>query len=328
MPKIELHLHLEGAIPYKALFELVQKYGGDGEIKSPEDIVKKFVFRDFNHFLKLWTWKNKFIREYEDFSFIANSVAADLKSQNVKYAEMFVSASDFKDLGLSCSKIIEAVAKGISSVSGIKISIIVDMVRDKGPVNALRTLSEIEEVKGMGIIGIGLGGSEHEFPPELFCEVFESARNKGFKTTVHSGEACGAASVKTAVEKLRPDRIGHAVGAASDENLLKDIARLKIPVELCPISNVKTGVVKSEEVYPFEKFVKCGVEFSINTDDPKMFGNCLAEEYFLIENKLGYSRMQIIEFVLNSVNTSWLTFDEKKSLRDELKKECMFFLKK
>lgn len=99
LPKIELHVHLEGAIPYEALFALIQKYGGAPEIKNSEDLAKKFIFRDFSHFIELWSWKNKFLREYEDFRFIAESVARDLKSQNIRYAEMFVSPSAFKRIG-------------------------------------------------------------------------------------------------------------------------------------------------------------------------------------------------------------------------------------
>jgi len=325
MPKIELHLHLEGAIPYEALFTLIQKYGGDKEIKSPEDLTKKFIFRDFPHFIELWVWKNQFLREYEDFRFIAESVAKDLKKQNVKYAEIFVSPSDFKYAGLSCAGIMEEVHKGFSNVDGIRISIIADLVRDQGPDNALITLNEIEEIKNLGIIGIGLGGSEHKFPPELFSKVFEAARNKGFNTTVHSGEACGAPSVKTAIETLRPDRIGHGVNAACDEKLLRRISELKIPIELCPISNIKTGVIKSEELYPLKEFITHNIKFSINTDDPKMFGNSLADEYFLIEKKLGYSRKQIADFVLNSINTSWLSSNEKKSLYNKFLSDSKTF---
>ncbi|MEZ7891879.1 MAG: adenosine deaminase [Candidatus Wallbacteria bacterium] len=321
MPKIELHLHMEGAIPYSALFQLIQKYGGNEEIKSPENLEHRFIFKNFAHFIEQWVWKNQFIREYEDFRFIAENVAKDLKRQNVKYAEMFISPSDFKKCGLYCQKIIEEVYKGISAVSGIDISLIIDLVRDFGADNALKTLNEINEMKKFGIIGIGLGGSEHEYPPELFSEVFETARNMGFKTTVHSGEACGAESVKKAVEFLKPDRIGHAVNAAYDNALLKKIAELKIPVELCPISNIKTGAIKSAEFYPIEKFIEYGIPFSINTDDPKMFGNSLADEYMLIEKKLGCGHTGMANFILNSIDTTWLSKDKKDALKICFKEE-------
>ncbi|HNY10242.1 MAG TPA: adenosine deaminase [Candidatus Wallbacteria bacterium] len=321
LPKIELHIHLEGAIPYDALFTLIKKYGGAPEIKQPQDLAEKFIYRDFSHFIQLWSWKNRFLREYEDFRFIAERVARSLKNQNVRYAEMFVSPSAFKSRGLSSAKIIEQVAAGFGAVSGIRISLIVDLVRDYGADSGLTTLYEIEETKKYGVIGIGLGGSEGEFPPELFIDVFEKSRKMGFKTTVHAGEAAGAYSVKNAVEKLLPDRIGHGLRAADDENLLKRIAALKIPLELCPISNIKTGSLGPSERYPLDKFIKSGIAFSINTDDPEMFGNSLAEEYSFIENELGYTRTQVCEFALDSINTSWLPEDEKNSLKIEFSAE-------
>ena len=182
------------------------------------------------------------------------------------------------------------------------------------------TLHEIEEAKNFGVIGIGIGGSEKEFPPELFAEIFEKARNMGFKTTVHAGEAAGAQSVKNAVEKLLPDRIGHAVRACEDENLLRRISELKIPVELCPISNLRTRVITAPELYPVDKFIKSSIAFSINTDDPKMFGNSLAEEYSLIES-LGYARDEVAGFALGAIDTSWLAPDEKLSLKNEFATE-------
>ncbi len=320
LPKIELHIHLEGAIPYEALFELIQKYGGAPEIKGPQDLENKFIFRDFSHFIELWSWKNKFLREYEDFRFIAESVARDLKRQNIRYAEMFVSPSAFKKIGLTPANIIEQVSAGFKAVDGIKISLIVDLVRNYGPENELVTLHEIEETKNSGVIGIGLGGSEKEFPPELFVELFERARNMGFKTTVHAGEAAGAQSVKNAIEKLLPDRIGHAARACEDENLLRRISELKIPVELCPISNLKTRVIALPELYPLDRFIKNSIAFSINTDDPKMFGNSLAEEYSLIES-LGYTKAEAAEFALGAIDTSWLSPDEKRTMKNEFSKE-------
>jgi len=320
LPKIELHVHLEGAIPHDALFALIQKYGGAPEIKNPRCLAEKFTFRDFSHFIQLWSWKNMFLREYEDFRFIAESVARDLKSQNVRYAEMFVSPSAFKSRGLSPAKTIEHVAEGLGAVDGIRISLIVDLVRNYGAENELNTLREIEETKKYGVIGIGLGGSENEFPPELFAGVFEEARKMGFKTTVHAGEAAGARSVETAVEKLVPDRIGHAVRACEDEGLLRLIAARAIPVELCPISNIKTRAIAAPELYPLGKFIKHGIAFSINTDDPKMFGNSLAEEYSFIEN-LGYSKTEAAGFALGAIDTSWLSPAEKRSLKDEFSKE-------
>ncbi len=321
-PKIELHLHLEGAIPYDALFELIQKYGGCEDIKSAENIARKFIFKDFDHFIELWVWKNQFLREYEDFKFIARRVALDLKNQNVKYAEIFISPADYRRHGLSSQLIVKAAAEGFKEVRGIKISIIADMVRDNGPDEAMRTLHEIEEVRNCGVKGIGLGGSEHKYPPELFAGLYEKARCMNFKTTVHSGEVCGAESVEKAVDILRPDRIGHCLGAAENNDLLLHIAKSNIAVELCPISNIKTGALTAGKAYPLQKFIEAGIKFSINTDDPKMFGNSLADEYYLIDKKLGFKKRAITDFVINSISCAWISDEEKAVMKKEFYEEC------
>jgi len=140
IPKVEIHLHLEGAIPMPGLWELIQKYGGDSDIRSQEALQRRFIYSDFSHFIQTWVWKNKFIREYEDFDFIAMSVAEDLKSQNIRYVEAFISPPDFVRHGLETGRIIESVRRGLNRVAGIEVNLVVDLVRDYGESRALATL--------------------------------------------------------------------------------------------------------------------------------------------------------------------------------------------
>ena len=229
IPKIENHLHLEGAIPLETLWTLIQKYGGDKTVTNYVLLKEKFMYRNFNHFLETWLWKNTFIREYEDFTFLSDAVFKDLGKQNIKYAEIFISPSEFRST-LEIQKIVEAISKSINVNPEICVSLIVDLVRNLGSENAMKTLYEINEVKDMGIIGIGLGGAEKEYPPELFTDVFEKARNLGFKTTAHAGEAAGPQSIWGAIKNLKVDRIGHGTRAIEDHELLNYLADNQIPV--------------------------------------------------------------------------------------------------
>jgi adenosine deaminase len=228
VPKTEIHLHLEGAIPHSALWELVQKYGGDPSVKTFDELEARFEYRDFPHFLDIWTWKNGFLREYEDFELIAAAVAQDLVGQNIRYVEAFYSPSDFAHHGLQTQKITEAVRAGLNQVSGIEVALIADLVRDYGPERAMETLKEVNEVTEFGIIGIGLGGAEHDYPPVLFQEAYDTARKSGLRTTAHAGEGAGAESVRSAIDDLRVDRIGHGVRAQEDEQLLERLAASQI----------------------------------------------------------------------------------------------------
>jgi adenosine deaminase len=320
IPKIENHLHLEGAIPLDSLWTLIQKYGGDKSVSSISQLIKKFKYRDFGHFLEIWIWKNKFIHEYEDFTFLSDAVFTDLVKQNIKYAEIFISPSEFRNT-LEIQKIIEAISKSIIANTEIRINLIVDLVRNLGPENAMKTLYEINEVKDLGIIGIGLGGQEKEYPPELFTDVFEMARKLGFKTTAHAGEAAGPESIWGAIQKLKVDRIGHGTKAIEDPELLKYLADNQIPVELCPLSNLRTKVINSIEEHPVRTFIDMGIPVSINTDDPKMFGNSLSNEYQILKDCFNFSDSDIYNIIINSIRTTWLEENEKETLICKFREE-------
>jgi len=254
LPKVELHLHLEGAIPLYALLQLIEKYKGNNFI-SIKELEKRFQYSNFAHFIKTWYWKNSFIREYEDYQFIAEHVALSLAEQNVQYAEVYFSPSDSKKVNSQPQKIATAVRKGLDKHSDkIKINLIADLVRDE--VNKLPLLEQILEVRDQGIIGIGLGGKEKEFPPNMFIDVFKEAKKHGLNTTCHAGEAAGASYIWQAINDLNSDRIGHGTNAKNDPELVDYLIEHQIPVEMNPISNVKTNVVDSLIDHPIDEFYK------------------------------------------------------------------------
>jgi adenosine deaminase len=314
VPKVELHLHLEGAIPHEALWELLCKYGGDTEVPDQEALRRRFEYRDFGQFIETWVWKNQFLREYEDFTCVSAAMARRLADQNIHYAEVFYSPADFQARGLETQSLTLAIRRGLSQASGTRVALIADLVRDSGPASVFRTLSEISEVRDLGIIGIGIGGSEHKFPPEPFEAVFAEARRRGFGTTAHAGEAAGAKSIWGAIRKLRVDRIGHATRAEEDESLIEFLVEHQVPLEMCPISNLRTGVVRAYEDHPVRRFFDRGLIVTINTDDPAMFGNTLAEEYRLLAERFGFSRKEIRRLILNGIRAAWLSSEKREEL--------------
>ncbi|HXV60743.1 MAG TPA: adenosine deaminase [Vicinamibacteria bacterium] len=320
LPKVEIHLHLEGAIPLPALYELVCKYGGAGEVRGIEDLKKRFRYTDFPHFLSTWTWKNGFLREYEDFTFVASEVARDLAAQNIRYVEAFHSPGDFAMLhGLDVARITEATRKGLDSVKDrVEVRLIADLTRDFGPERGFTWLKELAADKPMKIVGIGLGGSEHAFPPEPYGDAYREARRLGLRTTAHAGEASGATSIWGAIRSLEVDRIGHGTRAAEDPALVRHLVEHQIPVEMCPISNLRTGVVDSLEHHPIRSYFDEGVLVSVNTDDPKMFQTSLQEEYEALARDLGFTLAEIGKLVSNAIDSTWADAQTKQRLRDEL----------
>jgi len=321
LPKIELHLHLEGAIPLPALWELLGKYGRPAGIGSLADLERRFTYRDFPHFLETWVWKNNYLREYDDFTFIAAEVAADLARQHIVYAEAFYSPGDFARHGLEPQKLTEAIRKGLARHDGeARVNLVADLVRNYGPEQGGRWLREIAEVKSLGVVGIGIGGSEHKFPPEPYAAVYEEARGFGFRTNAHAGEAAGPASIWGAIRALNVDRIGHGTRAAEDPALVSYLAAHRVPLEMCPISNVRTGVVPSVATHPIRQFFDAGVLVTVNTDDPKMFNTSLEDEYVALERDLAFTWAEIQTLNANAIEAAWCSDDVKQALRATLAK--------
>jgi adenosine deaminase len=283
LPKVELHVHLEGAIPVAALWELVTKYGRPPDLSSLEDLERRFAYRDFPHFLETWSWKNGFLREYADFTFIASRVAADLADQHIVYAEAFYSPGDFARHGLEVQRLTEAIRTGLAShADRVQVNLVADLVRNFGPELGLRWLREVDEVKHLGVVGIGIGGAE-------------------------------------AVRALSVDRIGHGTRAVEDPSLVALIAERRIPIETCPISNVRTGVVPSVSAHPIRTFIEAGVPVTVNTDDPKMFHTSLEDEYGALASELGFTWSEIQALNANAAAAAWCGEDEKARLAARLR---------
>ena len=320
VPKVELHVHLEGAIPHAALFELIKKYGGDPSVPDIPALTKRFEYRDFSQFIETWAWKNSFLREYEDFSFIAEMTAGEMAQQNISYAEMFFSPSIFTRTGLAVQELTEAIRSGLSRIPQIEIALIADLVRDYGPESEIAILSQLHEVRDLGVIAIGIGGSEQKFPPGPFKPLYEEARKMGFHTNAHAGEAAGAQSIWEAIRHLEVERIGHGTRAREDKNLLKYLAEHQIPLEMCPGSNARTNAVRDLSEHPIRDYFEKGLVVTVNTDDPKMFQTSLAEEYRQLERVFGFTKTEICQLILNAIKSSWLPDEQKKALESEFRK--------
>ncbi len=321
LPKVELHVHLEGAIPHAALFDLIQKYGGDPSVPDVAALAERFAYRNFPQFIAAWSWKNRFLREYEDFTHIARLAAEDLARQNIRYAEMFYSPSLFVRQGLEVQGLTRAIRAGLAAVPRIEIALIADLVRDYGPQRELGTLERLEEVRDLGVIGIGLGGSEHEFPPEPFAPLYREARRLGLRTTAHAGEAAGPASIWGALRHLQVDRLGHATRAREDPALLDRLAAERTPLELCPGSNVRTRVVPGLAEHPIRAYFDRGLTISVNTDDPKMFGTALADEYRALHETCGFTRAEVRRLIMLAIESSWLPADRRAALAGAFERE-------
>lgn len=328
LPKVELHLHLEGAIPHEALWALIRKYGGDKEVPTLESLVEKFRFKDFASFIDTWLWKSQFLREYEDFTFVAEAFARALVAQNIKYAEVHYVPGEHCEKGrhiarfpknLDEARITEAFREGLDKVLGVEVALIVDLCRDIGPRGAEETLSRVQDLKELGVVGVGLGGSEQRHPPELFSKVFARAQNLGFHTTAHAGEVAGPESIWSALRSLNVKRIGHGTTAIFDPKLIDHLRDNNIVLEMCPLSNCRTKVVQNLKQHPIREFFDNGLLVTVNTDDPEMFNNPMSLELQSLQEAHGFSYGEICQLMENAVSGSWLEPGRKSTLLESLR---------
>jgi adenosine deaminase len=308
-PKVELHLHLEGAIPLHALWDLVQGYGGDPTVPTQDALVDHLQYSSFPQFIDTWWWMTGFVRSYEDFEMVAESVAADLARQNIVYAEASFSPTDFERHGLSPQGIAEAIRTGLGRVPETQVVLNCDLVRDTGPDRAATTLQAVLEVAAeTDVRGITIGGSEHTYPPGLFASVYRDAANHGLRLTAHAGEAAGPDSIRGALDELGVERIGHGIRVVEDADLLARIVADQIPLEVCPTSNIRTGVVPGWDGHPVGKLLDAGANVTISSDDPTFFHTAVAEDLRTVESLFGTGADTLTS---RAVAASWMTTAEK-----------------
>ncbi len=198
---------------------------------------------------------------------------------------------------------------------GVEFSLIVDVTRNFGADSAMRTAQLAASMAGEGVIGIGLGGDEMKFPPELFGDVFAYARAQGLHTVAHAGEGAGAQSVRAAVE-IGAERIGHGVRAIEDPAVVALLRERAIPLEISPTSNARTGVVPLDAEHPFTHLDASGVRVTIDADDPAIFGTSISAEYALVARRAGIATLQ--RFITQAADASFLAPSAKAALHERL----------
>jgi adenosine deaminase len=260
----------------------------------------------------------RFIREEEDFTRLSYGVAKSLAAQNVRYAELHFSPPDFLTHGLSISGIARAVRAGLAAAGEPEVALIIDLCRQYGPAKGRQWLAEVIEVAAeTGIIGIGLGGPEHLAPAQPYVEVFRHAKRHGLHRVAHAGEAAGPESIWAALTALGAERIGHGIMAIMDHNLIHYLRDTAIPLEVCPTSNVCTGVVPTIEQHPVRQLFDAGVRLTLSSDDPTFFGTDIAAEYRLLREQFGFSDDELLRVARNGFEVAFVSEERRAALLRE-----------
>ena len=315
LPKVQLHCHLEGTVRAETFRALAVKYGVDlGERADP---ARTYAFGTFREFLLLFAKVTETLRAPEDFAQIARDYVADAASQGVVYAEVFVSPSvwTFFHPELDVRATFEALRAALDEAGashGTEVALIADLTRNFGVERAEATARLAVTLRDLGVIGIGLGGDEANFPPELYARAYAIAREGGLHGVAHAGEAAGPESVRNAVEVLGAERIGHGVRAVEDPAVVALLAERAIPLEICPTSNRLTGAAPAGAPHPLGALDAAGCVVTIDGDDPAMFGTTLLDEYRYVAATVGEDAM--VRFARNAIDASFASATAKARL--------------
>jgi aminodeoxyfutalosine deaminase len=321
IPKAEIHLHLEGSVGPDTLAEVLRRAGG-GAI-DPDALRPLYHHHDFRHFLQNFRELCGYLRRPHDFAIITEALSRRLQQDGVQYAEVMCSPTIFTRAGLPLSEMMDAVsaaARRRTAEGGPRLRFLFDGVRQFGP----ESLQELVEMAGAcrhyDVIGVGLGGDERSLPAAVFADAYREARRRGLRTTMHAGEFDGPRSVWEALETLQVDRIGHGIRAVEDPLLVQALARRRVPLECCPSSNLGTGVVRAWSAHPLRRLHDAGVVVTVSSDDPALFGSSVAEEWGVLETRLGFSRSEVLEIGRRTVEATFLQDDDKRELCDAMRR--------
>jgi aminodeoxyfutalosine deaminase len=290
LPKAELHLHLEGSVTQETMRLLAPDLSGD-EIRA------RYGFGNFAGFLECFGWVVKRIRTPDDYALITRQLLADLERQNVRYAEITLSAGVVLWKKQEFGPIYDAVQRAARG-SPVEVQWNVDAIRHFGVEHVMQVAELAAERVGNGVVSFGIGGDEARGPAEWFTDVYRFARDKGLRLTAHAGEAAGPESVWRALE-LGAERIGHGIRSVEDPALLKHLRDRDIPLEISITSNVATGVVASLAEHPVRRIYDAGVPIVLNTDDPGIFGTTLEREYEIAATVFGFSDTELQQIAGN-----------------------------
>lgn len=322
LPKAELHVHHVGSASPRIVAELAARHEGQTPVPAdPDALADYFAFRDFAHFIEVYLSVVDLIRDQTDVWLLTHEVARELARQQVRYAELTITPYSHVRRGIPAPAFCEAIEDArvrAEADFGITLRWCFDIPGEAGLTSAEETLRIALEQRPDGLISFGLGGPEIGVPRPQFKPYFDQARAAGLRSVPHAGETTGPETIWDALRELGAERIGHGTSAVRDPRLLEHLAERRIPLEVCPTSNVRTRAVPTIEEHPLRTMIDAGVLVTINSDDPPMFGTTLNDEYAVAARLLGYGPAEVAGLARDAVSASFLPAPDQARLIREI----------
>jgi adenosine deaminase len=333
MPKVELHVHLEGSIQPETLLLLAERNHVELPFSTAKELKSWYTFTNFSHFIEIYLKISSCICTPDDIELIAREFLRGQAAQNIRYSEVTYTPYThfslnkkipFAEQFAALSRARDWAAKEL----GIGVGWVFDISRNVRPLEHAMTVADWAiSGKNNGVVALGLGGPETGHSAELFQAAFDHARAHGLASVPHAGEISGAESVSAAVHVLHAKRIGHGVRCLEDDTLVTYLRENQIPLEVCPTSNICLGVAPSLAEHPLLKLLAAGLYITINSDDPPMFNTTLTDEYLKIVEAFDFDLETIERLVMNAVNASLLPPRQREVMREEFENNFILLRK-
>ena len=331
LPKVELHVHIEGSIRPETLLKLAQRHGRALPADSVEGLREGlYRFTDFEHFIRTYVLVSSCVRTAEDVELVAYEFALGQAEHNVVYTEATWTALTLKNggqtiegQGIPWDEQRDALASGFARAreeTGAEVRLVLDICRDFPEAWGEENLAWTLEGHKSGLVAaMGLSGREGVVPVARHRAVFAAAKAAGVPVTSHAGENEGPASIREVLEDSFADRIGHGVRCVEDVRLVRELAERRTPLEVCPTSNVALGVYPSLEKHSLPFLLDAGLVVTINSDDPPMFGTTITDELYRVSQTFGLDKDALYSLSMNAANAAFVSDERRQELRDILR---------
>lgn len=320
LPKAELHIHIEGALEPGMMFELAARNGVALRFASVEEVRAAYAFTDLQSFLDIYYEGMAVLQTERDFHDLARAYFERAHADGVRHAELFFDPQAHTERGVPFETVINGLHAAIDEARadlGITSLLILCFLRHLPAEAAMATLEEALPFRDR-IAAVGLDSSEAGHPPEDFEEVYARARAEGLRAVAHAGEEGPPEYVWEALDILEVERVDHGVRSEEDEGLLERLVRDRVPLTMCPLSNVKLRVVDRLEDHNLKRLLNRGVRVTINSDDPAYFGGYVGQNYIETAAALGLTRDEVVAIARNSIEATFLDAGAKAELLAEI----------
>ena len=320
LPKAELHLHIEGTLEPELIFAIAQRNRIPLRFATVEELRRAYDFHNLQSFLDIYYEGARVLLSDRDFFDVTWAYLERVAGQNVRHTEIFFDPQTHTDRGVPFETVISGIHRALEQAARtlrMSSKLIMCFLRHLSADSALQTLEQSLPFKDW-IVAVGLDSSELNHPPRNFVEVFNRARAEGYLTVAHAGEEGPPDYIWQALDLLKASRIDHGVRCLEDPILVQRLARERVPLTVCPLSNVKLRVFDSLENHNLKKLLDLGLCVTVNSDDPAYLGGYLTENLMASQKALGLTRDDLYTLARNSFQASFLSPEEKQPFLDEL----------